>query len=627
VSDFTPTPEQAEAIRLFGTGRSLAIEAGAGTGKTSTLVLLAHSTTRRGRYIAFNKAIVEESKSKFPANVDCSTAHSLAYRSVIPGTRFAERLRNSRRMKSTEIADRLGLDEIVVELPGGERKRLARTYLAGLAMRGVTRFCQSADREPTERHVPYVDGIDIPPVENGRRNRRNNDLVARSLVSAMRRAWADLSDEDGALPFKHDHYLKMWHLSGPRIDGDFILFDEAQDANPVLVDIVRQQRAQIVWVGDSQQSIYGFTGAVNALATVGADERTFLTQSFRFGPAVAEVANRVLTDLDAELRVVGHAPILSRVEAVASPDAILCRTNAMAVRNFLDSLDAGLRPHLVGGGREVVDFAKGALDLMERGWTSHPELACFGSWGEVETYVEQDEQGGDLQLLVKLIGEFGAQTIIDALERMPREADADLVISTAHKSKGREWTSVRLAADFPPAPAAEELRLLYVAVTRAKVTLDISAVGYFELLDEIEETVEAEIDHDSPDHDHAACVECNEEAREADRRADDETSGAAPAAPRIVEQIATGSGPTREQIEQEMIEARETLAARAVADWHVGPFEIHLRDAHSGEPLRPIRRQDGGLAVAHAKAAYATGRYASATVVDSRGELVIEMDS
>jgi MoxR-like ATPase len=42
---FAPTDEQQEALRLFATGKSLAIEAGAGAGKTSTLKLLAESTT------------------------------------------------------------------------------------------------------------------------------------------------------------------------------------------------------------------------------------------------------------------------------------------------------------------------------------------------------------------------------------------------------------------------------------------------------------------------------------------------------------------------------------------------------------------------------------------------------
>lgn len=477
MTDLAPTAEQNDALVKFGTGKSLAIEAGAGTGKTSTLVMLAKSTRRRGQYVAFNRAIVEESKSKFPTTVACSTAHSLAYRAIVSRNPWmADRLRSSKRMKSTEIADRLGLDEIVITLATGERKKLARSYLAGLAMRGVVRFCQTADREPEAHHVPYIDGIDFPP---GRWD--NNRVVGRALVGAMRRAWADLTDQHGSLPFKHDHYLKVWHLSNPRIAAEFILFDEAQDANPVLVDVIRQQagHAQLVWVGDSQQQIYSFTGAVNALQTVGAEQTAFLTQSFRFGPAVAEHANELLEALDAPLRISGLGTIDSRVEEVDDPDVILCRTNATAVRNFLDALAVGRRPHLVGGGKDVVAFAEGAKDLMQKGWSSHPELACFSSWGEVQFYVEQDEQGGDLRLLVKLIDEFGADTIIEALRRMPNEPVADLVISTAHKSKGREWATVQIASDFPDEPKGEELRLLYVAVTRAKRRLDVTGVGFF----------------------------------------------------------------------------------------------------------------------------------------------------
>ena len=52
----TPTPEQ-DAIRaLFSTGESLAIEAGAGTGKTATLKMLAEDAPeKRIQYVAFNR--------------------------------------------------------------------------------------------------------------------------------------------------------------------------------------------------------------------------------------------------------------------------------------------------------------------------------------------------------------------------------------------------------------------------------------------------------------------------------------------------------------------------------------------------------------------------------------------
>ncbi len=472
--EFAPTSEQVHALELFKTGNSLAIEAGAGTGKTSTLVLLAESTDRPGQYIAFNKAIVAESQGKMPGNVACSTAHSLAYRAV--GAKFGARLRGSRRMRSIDIANRLGIEPIKITVDD-RPKILGTSFLGGLAMSAITRFCQSADLEPTHRHVPFIEGID--PMDDGVRSFGNNNIVAKWLEPSLAKAWADLTQLHGDLPFRHDHYLKLWQLSDPKIPADFILFDEAQDANPVMVAIVAaQDHAQLVWVGDSQQQIYTFTGAVNALANVPSDAKAFLTQSFRFGQAVADEANRILDRLpEAELRLVGTDSIASSIGPVAKPDAILTRTNAAAVRTVLTLQQAGEKVALVGGGDEVVRFAKAARELQDNGYTDYPDLACFESWGEVTTYVEEDEQGGELRLLVKLVTDFGVPVILAALENMLREQDADVIVSTAHKSKGREWHSVQLAGDFPPdTTSADELRLLYVAVTRAKVNLDIEAI-------------------------------------------------------------------------------------------------------------------------------------------------------
>lgn len=476
---FLPTAEQTLALELFQTGESLAIEAGAGAGKTSTLKLLAESTRRRGQYIAFNKAIVVEAGEKMPGNISCSTAHSLAYRAV--GSKYSDRLRQSRRMRSEDIAARLGIDPIVVKLEGSPKK-LGHRFLAGITLTTVTRFCQSADPEITPRHVPYIEGID--PIVDGVRSYGNNNEVAKLVADYARAAWADLTSLHGDLPFRHDHYLKLWQLSEPKIASDFILFDEAQDANPVMVAVVAaQDHSQLVWVGDSQQQIYSFTGAVNALASVPYDQRAFLTQSFRFGPAIAEVANGILGRLEAELRIVGTDSIPSVVGSVAQPDAVLTRTNAAAVRTVLEAQGAGQRPALVGGGEEVLKFAKGAQQLIELGHSEHPDLACFDSWQEVREYVQEDEQGGELRLMVKLVDDFTVPTIISTLDRMPREADADVIVSTAHKAKGREWDSVQLAGDFPPDSekvADEELRLLYVAATRARRELDIDQVAILE---------------------------------------------------------------------------------------------------------------------------------------------------
>lgn len=466
-----PTAEQQLALDLFATGKALKIQAGAGTGKTTMLRMMAESTSRRGQYVAFNRAIVEESKGKFPRTVRCHTAHGLAMSAT--SSEFKERLDKSQRLPSWELAKILRVDPFRVQTYTGEERVLSANMLAGLTMRSIVKFCQSADDAPTRQHVAHVKGIDAPP-GHGPRSFAANDEVAAYLEPALKRAWADLRLYDGALPFAHDHYLKMWQLSRPRIYADYILFDEAQDASPVLIDVIaRQEHAQLVWVGDSQQAIYEFTGAVNALANVPADNTAYLTQSFRFGQRIADVANGLLDHLHADLRLRGTETIVSTVGPVEAPKAVLTRTNAEAVRTVLETMEAGRTAHLVGGGKEITSFAKAAQRLMIPQRVEHADLACFESWAEVQRYVDEDEQGGDLKLLVNLIDEFGVETILRALDTMVPEQVADTVVSTAHKSKGRQWPTVRLGSDFAEEPDEAELRLLYVAVTRAEHRLDI----------------------------------------------------------------------------------------------------------------------------------------------------------
>lgn len=485
MTKFAPTIEQQAALDLFAAGTSFAIEAGAGTGKTSTLVLLAESAPRRnGRYIAFNKAIVVDAGEKMPRNVSCSTAHSLAFRAV--GRNYSHRL-NSGRMRSDQIARHLGIDAFTVTIPGVGRKVLAAGFLAGHVMKAVGKFCQTVDAAPSGRHVAYIDGIDLPDAATGARTYENNNLVRDYLADFVVAAWADLTDRNGSLPFKHDHYLKLWQLSDPRIDADFILFDEVQDADPVMADVVLRQAergVQVVLVGDSQQAIYEWRGAVNAFDLFALEETTYLTQSWRFGDAIAEKANEILAKIPgAELRLRGTASIPSRLDVVDAPRAVLCRTNAAAVREVFAYLEDGRRPHLVGGGSEVANFARAAQALMDGRRTEHPELGCFDSWAEVQAYVAQDPQGDELKLLVSLVDDFGPAKIMSALgDRMPREEHADVIVSTAHKAKGREWDTVRLSGDFTVKAdsAVGEMRLLYVAVTRAKVVLDVTSVGVLE---------------------------------------------------------------------------------------------------------------------------------------------------
>ena len=471
---FPLTDEQEKVVALFAEGKSIAVQAGAGTGKTSTLVAIANSTTRVGAFVAFNSAIVKDAAAKLPKNVAASTAHSLAFRQV--GKLYRDRL-NAPRQSSQEIARRLRIEPCFVQVDDGV-KVVQPSALAGYVARAISTFCNTADRVPGAEHFPYIKGIDLPDDE-GNRTWANQAIVRDHLEDALSAAWEDIQRIDGELRFTHDNYLKIWELGyhgTPVIPGEFILFDEAQDASPVLLSVVEQQDVQVVFVGDAQQAIYEWRGAIDALSTVPADSTAYLTNSFRFGPEIAAVANAVLEQIpSAVLRITGRGAEGS-VDAVDAPDAVLTRTNAGSISVVLEEASAGRTAHLVGGSGEVEAFAKAARDLITGKPVNHPELCIFSNWSEVQDYAANDELGSDLAPLVNLIDSHGVATVLEAVSNTVSEEDADVVVSTAHKAKGREWDSVRLHTDFPGAERQcdEEFRLLYVAVTRARLSLDIT---------------------------------------------------------------------------------------------------------------------------------------------------------
>jgi hypothetical protein len=480
MSSRRPTPEQEAAVEAFRRGEDLVLQAGAGTGKTTTLTMLGAASRWQGRYLAFNKSIALEARRRFRSNVRCSTAHGLAFKAV--GHRFQERMERPR-MATAKLARLLG---ITMNVTIGARKLQAST-LCSIARDTVLQYCYSAADVLTRLHVPWPKGI---------RDEYEHDQLVEIVLPLAERMWADLQSPDrGKVPFKHDHYLKMWALTRPRIYGEFLLLDEAQDTNPVVEQVFLAQgaHAQLVMVGDSAQAIYGWRGARDVMTGFRA-RRLALSHSFRFGPAVAAEANRWLAIADAPIRLTGSPTVSSELAPVDTPKAILCRTNGGAIAEILTLLADGRQVALAGRAAELRKLAEAARDLQAGRRTTHRELLLFSTWGEVQDYVEWDRDGRDLLPFVDVIDEHGVDVVLQTLSRLSAETHAEVTVSTAHAAKGREWPTVRIAGDFrePDDPEETSLggdpllgkiepgeaRLAYVAVTRAQHRLDLGGLSW-----------------------------------------------------------------------------------------------------------------------------------------------------
>lgn len=470
---FTPTGEQQLILDSFRSGHDLAIEAMAGTGKTSSLLLCANHGQDRGVYLAFNRALKEEAQAKFPDTVKVATTHGYAFGAV--GRQFAHRLKGARQPWA-ECARLLKLKN-AVQLRNGDLV-LKPGSLARLTADMVNRFCYSADTVIGLEHMPYDDKF----------NPEERTQLAVLLLPYAQTYWEDAQNPNGVLRYSHDHYLKAWALRQPRLDAAYLLVDEFQDTNPCVFDAVnRQTHLQRIVVGDPYQALYGWRGAVDALSRFNVATRLPLTLSFRFGNSIAEIANLFLEQMGAIHLLRGNPERNSSVCDLSEPQAILTRTNAAAVEALLDALEDQLEVALVGGATNVLSFVEAAEILKQGGSTRHPDLSLFSTWDAVMDHVEADPVS-EFSMLVRLFQTHGGATLSKALRTTVSEAAADLTISTTHKAKGREFSTVRLSRDLlarvitelyrhdPDALANEnpaEQRLRYVAVTRAEHKLDL----------------------------------------------------------------------------------------------------------------------------------------------------------
>ena len=200
-------------------------------------------------------------------------------------------------------------------------------------------------------------------------------------------------------------------------------------------------------------------------------------------------ANLILGTLQAEKPIRGVAADRSRLSA---PEALLFRSNMGLFGELMRrSLKHGEKCHIAGGAQDMAALLGGILDLQAGRPSTHPDLAGFPTWIAFRQAASQEGAPRELQQLLKVATSYPQKALIYALRKGSRlpEEEAEIILSTAHKAKGREFPDVRLGSDFP-APSqvlndpenpfeAEEARLAYVAVTRAQRSLR----GHRELVD------------------------------------------------------------------------------------------------------------------------------------------------
>lgn len=468
-----PTNEQARVVDRALKGESFKIMAFAGAGKTSTLKMISENAqNQRGLYLAFNKRLADEAKTKFSKNVQCSTFHSFAFRNTPRW--LTDKLKRPLLLPS-HVADHFNLKNVTFTYDT-EKFNLTPNQQASMIIKAIGDFCDYSSNQISFRNVLGILPDHIP--------KSLHTDIADYLVRFAHELWCDFLSPNGRFSVNHNVYFKHWCLQAPTLNFDYILVDEAQDLSATQFKLVMHQPMQKICCGDSSQQIYAWRNAINSMQNLPFISE-YLTQSFRFGPDIASVANIILQGaLNEERPIRGINTIVSKVfnsKNIETSNAVLCRTNATAFAKFVELAAKNIPAQIAFETATILKFADDAKKLKSNIPVDTGDLIGFSSWYELLSYVE-DSGDANLKTLIKVVDEYGSDALSELIKKSSN-TKSNLLVATAHKTKGMEFDTVSLEDDFQYVIKGneitmdkEEARLIYVAVTRARKNLHINGI-------------------------------------------------------------------------------------------------------------------------------------------------------
>lgn len=492
----SPSPQQQTIFDWVQNGSGSAIvEAVAGAGKTTTLVGAVRLMKGSVAVLAFNKKIADEIGAKLVGTgAQAGTFHSF-------GNRAWKNTTGKFLKPDTKKTDALiAATDMPINLASFVNKLVSLSKQRGLGITGVP-MTVDAMQEIVD-HFDLADSLTAKGVPMA-----DADLAARvadGIQWATKILMQSIQTAQDVIDFDDMIYMPLvMESTFPQFD--WVLVDEAQDTNPVRREFVRRmlkKNGRAIFVGDSRQAIYGFTGAdsdsMELIASTFDATRLPLTVTFRCPKTVVDFSRRWVSHIEAAptapagvVRSIDMAQFGDLTAAdLTADDAILCRNTAPIVALAFSLIRKRIPCHVEGRdiGAGLMALAKrwkvATIATLETRLTDYADREvkkCMDKKQELKAQQIQDKVDTLRVIMNTLAPTDSIQALADVIFSLFNDTEAgkpspNLTLSTIHKSKGREWNRVYwLGRDkYQPSKYAkqdwqmlQEDNLCYVAATRS----------------------------------------------------------------------------------------------------------------------------------------------------------------
>lgn len=477
------------------------IDAGAGSGKTTTIVELARRIMEKHPaakclFVAFNKHIVDALNKVLPKGVLASTVHSTGLKML---NHFIKKKKGIKikveNFKYDDICKEIIKEELGIE-KWSELLKLSSQLneLVNMMMVTLTKPTDEGIAKVIDEYSIEITDERVLPLVSKVMKEGKHQFIYADIIAFVDMIW---------LPNELE-------LDSPDT-YDFILADESQDFSAAQLGIlfkILAKDGRIFAVGDPDQSIMKFGGAmpyaVQEFITKADAKVMPLSICYRCPHSHLELARNIVSKIqdreDAPPGIIEYIPQKDIFKHIKVGDMVLCRLTAPLVSTCV-RLIAKKIPAKVKGreiGKTLTKLVRECKDDDNYTWESFVESLERITVTKANKLIGKRSKELQLTMLYDkrdaiiechASAEFNTtsmESFIGDIEGMFTDNKESITLSTVHKAKGLEANRVFIIDTFggkvcmplafdgeSDADTEQELNIIYVALTRAKEHLYI----------------------------------------------------------------------------------------------------------------------------------------------------------